>query len=212
MRMQSFQSERLRRLAPFLLLALFLQRLLQRLQKKAEQILQASEFNSREFAYVNLGAAEKSRRWMVDRFIELAKQFLKVTSWSIILGGGPQEKKHALEALKFLNNPRVMEVCSQPIRVNANIISRAQLMVTSDTGPMHIGFATKTPIVALFGTISRNSGPCDIPNHLFRIIKVDPVAEAVKNKKVNKYNFEGITVNMVWKQVEYMIAKNSSPL
>ena len=85
-------------------------------------------------------------------------------------------------------------------------------MVTSDTGPMHIGFAPKTPIVALFGTISRNSGPCDIPNHLFRIIKVDPVAKDAKDQKVNKYNFEGITVNMVWKQVEYMIAKNSSPL
>ena len=180
--------------------------------EKADQILQVPGFNSREFAYLNLGAAVESRRWMVDRFIELAKQFLKATSWSIILGGGPQEKKHALEALKFLNNPRVMEVCSQPIRVNANIISRAQLMVTSDTGPMHIGFATKTPVIALFGTISRNSGPCDIPNHLFRIIKIGPVAEAAKDQKVNKYNFEGITVNMVWKQVEYMITKNSSPL
>ena len=180
--------------------------------EKADQILQVPGFNSREYAYLNLGAAVESRRWRVNRFVELAEQILKVTSWSIILGGGPQEKSHALEAIKFLNNPRVIEVCSQPIRVNANIISRAQLMVTSDTGPMHIGFATKTPIVALFGTISRNSGPCDIPNHLFRIIKVDPVAEAVKNKKVNKYNFEGITVNMVWKQVEHMVAKNSSPL
>ena len=91
--------------------------------EKVDQILQIPGFNSREFAYLNLGAAAESRRWMVDRFIELAKQFLNATSWSIILGGGPQEKKHALEALKFLNNPRVMEVCSQPIRVNANIIS-----------------------------------------------------------------------------------------
>tara|TARA_Y100001960_G_scaffold119584_1_gene127986 strand:- start:98 stop:1099 length:1002 start_codon:yes stop_codon:yes gene_type:complete len=180
--------------------------------EKADQILQVPGFSSKEFAYLNLGAAVESRRWMVDRFIELAKRILETTSWSIILGGGPQENKRALEALKILNNPRVMEVCSQPIRVNANIISRAQLMVTSDTGPMHIGFATKTPIIALFGSISRNSGPCDIPNHLFRTISVDPMDEPVKNEKVNKYNFESITVNMVWNQVEDMIAKNSSPL
>ena len=96
-----------------------------------------------------------------------------------------------------------MEVCSQPIRVNSNIISKARLMVTSDTGPMHIGFATKTPIVALFGTISPiGSGPCDIPNHLCRIIKVDPAPEAAKKQNTKEFNFQGITTNMVWKQVE----------
>ena len=86
-------------------------------------------------------------------------------------------------------------------------------MVTSDTGPMHIGFATKTPIVALFGTISPiGSGPCNIPNHLCRIIKVDPAPEEAKKPNANEFNLQGITVNMVWKQVEEMITENSSPL
>ena len=179
--------------------------------KKAGEILQAAGFNSRNFAYFNLGAAEESRRWMVDRFIELSKRILKATSWSIVLGGGPQEKKRALAIFNYLKNPRVIEVCNHPIRVNANIISKARLMVTSDTGPMHIGFATKTPVVALFGTISRNSGPCNIPDHLCRIIKVDPSPEETKEPNANIFNFEGITVNMVWKKVEELIAENSSP-
>jgi ADP-heptose:LPS heptosyltransferase len=85
-------------------------------------------------------------------------------------------------------------------------------MVTSDTGPMHVGFAKKTPTVGLFGTISRNSGPCNIPDHLCRIIKVDPAKEEAKDLNVNKYNFEGITVNMVWKEVKEIITENSSPL
>ena len=37
------------------------------------------------------------------------------------------------------------------------------------------------------------------------------IIEEAKDQKVNKYNFEGITVNMVWKQVEELIAENSSP-
>ena len=81
--------------------------------KKANQILQTAGFNSMKFAYLNLGAAEESRRWMVDRFIELSKRILKATSWSIVFGGGPQEKRRALQTLNALNNPRVMEVCSQ---------------------------------------------------------------------------------------------------
>ena len=178
--------------------------------KKADQILEVSGFNSREFAYLNLGAALESRRWMVDRFIELAKRILETTSWSIILGGGPQEKKRALAIFNYLKIPRVMEVCSQPIIVNANIISKAKLIVTSDTGPMHVGFATKTPTIALFGTIPLfGSGPYKIPDHLYRIIKVEPKIENNKDTNVNKFNFQGITVDMVWKQVEEMISNFS---
>ena len=105
-----------------------------------------------------------------------------------------------------------MEVCSQPIRINSSIISKAKLMVTSDTGPMHIGFATKTPVVALFGTIPPvYSGPYNIPENLCRIITVESKLDKVKVSNLNKYNFSGITVNMVWKQVEEIIAENPYP-
>lgn len=180
--------------------------------KKSEQILQSNGFNHREFVYLNLGAAVESRRWMVDRFIELSQRFLQATSWSIILGGGPEEKKRALNILNHLNNNRVMEVCSQSLSTNASIISKAKLMVTSDTGPMHIGFAAKTPVVALFGTISPiGSGPYNIPENLYRIISAEPTRDTVKESNSNKFNFTGITVNMVWKQVEKMIAQNPDP-
>ena len=44
------------------------------------------------------------------------------------------------------------------------------------------------------------------------VIKVEPAPEEAKGPNVNEFNFAGITVNMVWKQVKEMIAKNSSPL
>ena len=73
-----------------------------------------------------------------------------------------------------LNTSRVVEVCDQPLMVDARIISKAGLMVTANTGPMHIGFAMKTPIVALFGTYCpTGSGPLEIPDHLCRVIKID---------------------------------------
>ena len=180
--------------------------------KKSEQVLRSNGFKYGEYVYLNLGAAKESRLWMVDRFIELAERLLQATSLGIILGGGPEQKKRALDIKNCLNNHRVIEVCSQPIRINAKIISKAKLMVTSDTGPMHIGFATKTPLVALFGTIPPiDSGPYNIPANLCRIITVKPKIDTVKISNSNKYNFTGITVNMVWKQVEKMITENPDP-
>jgi ADP-heptose:LPS heptosyltransferase len=178
---------------------------------QSQQILKAHGFS--QYVYLNLGAAIESRRWMVDRFIELANRILMTTSWNIVLGGGPDEKKRGRTILNQLNTSRVMEVCSQPIMVNASIISKAGLMVTSDTGPMHIGFAMKTPIVALFGTnCPISSGPFEIPDPLFRIIKIDLEGkDHVGQSDPGEFHIRSITVDQVWKQVKEMLAEKSSP-
>ncbi len=176
---------------------------------KSQQILKTNGFS--KYVYLNIGAAVESRRWMVDRFTELARRILNTTSWNIILGGGPNEKKRALTIMAQLNTSRVVEVCSQPILVNADIIAKASLMVTADTGPMHIGFAMKTHVVALFGTISpKGTGPYEIPDALCRIIKIDP-REYMKEPGPGEFYFRCITVDKVWEQVEKVLAENASP-
>ena len=178
---------------------------------KSQNFLQVHGFSPGKYVYLNLGAAVESRRWMVERFCELASRVLKTTSWNIVLGGGPNEKKRALNISKELNTARVVEVCSQSVMVNADIISKAGLMVTSDTGPMHIGFAVRTPIVALFGTISTmGSGPHEIPDYLWRIIKIEP-DEKNYTQDHGEFYFRSITVDQVWEQVEKMLTEKSSP-
>lgn len=180
---------------------------------QVQNYLQVHNFSVQKYIYLNLGAATESRRWMVDRFMELANRILRYTSLDIVLGGGPNEKEKALTILNQLNSTRAVEVCSQSIRVNAHIISQAKLMVTADTGPMHIGFAVETPVVALFGTISPiGSGPHEIPDHLCRVIQIDPNKEDCFEKSdPGKFHFRSITVDMVWAQVEKILADNFSP-
>ena len=179
---------------------------------RSQQFLKAHDFSSGKYIYLNLGAAVEGRRWMVVRFVELARLILKTTPWNIILGGGPNEKNRALTILNQLNTPRAIEVCSQPILVNAGIISKAKLMVTADTGPMHIGFSMKIPVVALFGTISPvTTGPYEIPNHLCRVITIDPEGgNGFDEADCGDFYFGSITVEQVWVQVEEMLAGNSS--
>ena len=180
---------------------------------KSQQFLDAHDFSPGKYVYLNLGGSVESKRWMVDRFMALAHRILKTTSWKIILGGGPADKKQGLTILNQLDTLRVMEVCSQPIMVNASIISKAGLMVTSDTGPMHIGFAMKTPTVALFGTYCPiSSGPFEIPDPLFRIIKIDLEGkDHVGQSDPGEFHIRSITVDQVWKQVKEMLAEKSSP-
>ena len=178
----------------------------------SQKLLKEFNFIKGEYVYLNLGASVERKRWMVERFKELASRILKATSWNIILGGGPNDKNRAQQIAKELNTTRVMDVCSQPLMVNAGIISKAGLMVTSDTGPMHIGFAMSTPIVALFGTISPlGSGPYDIPDHLFRVITIDPESkDYVEVQDPGDLYFRCITVDQVWGKVEEMLAEKTS--
>ena len=178
---------------------------------KSRQFLDAHDFSPGKYIYLNLGASVERKRWMADRFTELAKRILKTTPWKLILGGGPAEKKQSLNILNQLNSSRVVGVCSQPLIVNASIISKAGLMVTSDTGPMHIGLAMRTPVVALFGTISpKGTGPYEIPDHLCRIITIDLEGkEFVEELDPEKFHFGSITVDKVWEQVEKVLAENS---
>ena len=179
---------------------------------KSRQFLDAHDFSPGKYIYLNLGASVERKRWMVERFMELAKRILKKTSLNIILGGGgPEDKKRSLTILNQLNSSRVVGVCSQPLIVNASIISKARLMVTSDTGPMHIGFAMKTPIVALFGTYCPiSSGPLEIPDHLCRAITIDlERKDHVEQLDPGEFHLRSITVDKVWEQVEKVLAENS---
>ena len=76
----------------------------------------------------------------------------------------------------------------------------------------HLGFAMRTPVVALFGTISpKGTGPYEIPDHLCRIIKIDlEERDYVEESDPGEFHFRSITVDKVWEQVEKVLAGNSS--
>ena len=150
---------------------------------------------------------------MVERFSELASRILKKTPWNIMLGGGGSEDhKRSLAILSQLNSPRVSTDCRYSLMVSACIISQARLMVTTDTGPMHIGFAVRTPVVGLFGTFSpMSTGPYEIPDHLCRVITIKPEDQiSFDEEKLGESHFKGITVDRVSEQVEKMLAKSST--
>jgi ADP-heptose:LPS heptosyltransferase len=181
---------------------------------RSQEILKSHNFSPGKYVYLNLGASVEKRRWKVEHFIELASQILKKTSWNIMLGGGgTDDQKRSQAILNQLNSPRLSADCIHSLMVSASIISQAGLMVTSNTGAMHIGLSVKTPVVALFGTISpTGSGPYEIADHLCRVITINPEGQdSFDVENPGEYHIKSIPVNRVWEQVEKMLPNNSSP-
>ncbi|MDP6425999.1 MAG: glycosyltransferase family 9 protein [Dehalococcoidia bacterium] len=101
----------------------------------------------KEFIYLNIGG---SVPWPVNMCISLAKLILQNTSLAIVLGGGPEAVDRVASIEKQLDRQRVTRVTHRSLRANCALIAQARMLITPDSGPMHIGYALKIPTIALF--------------------------------------------------------------
>ena len=107
---------------------------------------------------INPGAAWPNKQWPPERFGAVAAAVARDFRWrSLVLWGpGEQEIAHRVVA-----ESRGAADCRrrQPLPISSGARG-ARLMVSGDTGPLHIAAAVDTPIVALYGpTHPERNGP-----------------------------------------------------
>ena len=119
----------------------------------------ASGFGSEGYAVINPGAAWPNKRWPPQRFGALAVQIRERIGVRSLVLWGPGEEDIA--SLVVGASRGAAELAPQTTIVDVFAIARrAKLMVSGDTGPLHIAAAVGTPVVALFGpTFAERNGP-----------------------------------------------------
>ena len=90
-------------------------------------------------------------------FYSLTNLILKETSFNIVFGGNKKEIK-ILKALNLPDSDRIFVALGLPVINYAYLLSRASLLVSNNTGPMHIGYAVNTPTIGIFQNV-RNGHP-----------------------------------------------------
>jgi len=99
---------------------------------------------------IHAGATWPAKRWLPERFAELADTLRSRLGAKVILTAGPGDAdavaavdRHAVSA------PSVLNVL--PLRQLAGVISCCNVFISNDAGPMHIAAALGVPTVGLFG-------------------------------------------------------------
>ena len=111
------------------------------------------------FALLNPGAAWPNKRWPPDRFGAVAAFLRDVRGLRSLVLWGPGEAPLA-HAVVEASNGAALLAPPTGIRDLLELSRAAPLMISGDTGPLHIAAAAGTPIVALFGpTDPRRNGP-----------------------------------------------------
>lgn len=135
------------------------------LSKKFEnQVHKIYEKENCNYIGFQLGAQDTYKIWPIEKFIALAKEIFKTTTNTkiVLLGATSLEKEMAHKLEISINNDKsiINMVGKSAIDELPSLINGLDLLVTNDTGAMHMAIALKVPTVPLFGpTDSKIYGP-----------------------------------------------------
>lgn len=111
------------------------------------------------YALLNPGAAWPNKRWPPSRFADVAVALRERHNLVSVILWGPQERELAEEAVQRAQGAALLAPQTSITDIVA-LARGASVMVSGDTGPMHIGAAVGTPIVGLYGpTRPERNGP-----------------------------------------------------
>lgn len=110
-----------------------------------------------------------TKNWPPERFSGVARALQERAGASIVLVGGPEDASACAAMASAVPGVRNLAGCTRLVELGG-LLAAMDLVVTVDTGPMHMAAAVDTPVLALFGaTDPLRTGPYG-PRH--RVLSV----------------------------------------
>ena len=101
----------------------------------------------------------ETKHWRNERFARVADQLL-AKGMAVVFSGGPQDVRGIEEIRAAMAGKAVSLAGRTTLKELAALYERVEVLITTDTGPMHLAAAAGAPVVALFGpTAPWRTGP-----------------------------------------------------
>ncbi len=175
----------------------------ERHDKEAVSLLKEFDIEEgEEFVAIAPSARWLTKRWPAERFIEIANRINGVRLKTVFIGTKDEEVVLAEHIDKLIL--RNLAFGRTSIKGLAALLKRARLLVTNDSGPMHIAAAVGTPAAALFGpTDPVRTGPY---GRMHRVITAGvECAPCLKRECESVRCLTGISVDAVFDEVKAML-------
>jgi len=112
-----------------------------------------------------------AKRWPASQYASLAKMLQKKAPLNLLIIGSKAERELALAITASLKKKPVDLAGKTSLRMLTAIMSLADVVVSNDSGPMHMSNALGIPVIALFGpTVPAATQPFQQP---YTLIKKD---------------------------------------
>lgn len=109
---------------------------------------------------LNPGAGRPDKRWPLDHFRELARRLMDEGAAPVLVVWGPDDLAAARGIVDGTGRPRALLAPPTSLTELAALLRRASVVVSADTGPLHLAAALGTRCVGLYGPTSAvRNGP-----------------------------------------------------
>ena len=108
--------------------------------------------SSRGLIIMAIGASYPKKRWPVSSWIQFSRLAISKGYRLAMVGDGKDEERAAYEIEKALRTSSIINAVGKlSLSELVEAVSRGDIVLSGDTGPMHIGRALGLPVVAMFG-------------------------------------------------------------
>lgn len=134
------------------------------LQDKAKSsveamLTQASIPSTHRLVTIHPSASCPSKRWLPERFAQVADRLIEEQGVSVCIVAAATELVHAEAVKRAMRRDAVMLAGKLSVAELTACLVRSELLVSNDSGPVHIAAAVGTAVVDIFGRNQRGLSP-----------------------------------------------------
>jgi lipopolysaccharide heptosyltransferase II len=117
-----------------------------------ESVKKKVKLPNKKFIVIHPGSGGPLKLWSNEGFAQVGDYIIKKYKAEVVLTGSPDEAYLANDIERFMSFKPLNLAGKTSLLELAEIIRRAKIFISPDSGPMHMAVAVKTPTIELFGT------------------------------------------------------------
>ena len=127
---------------------------------------------------IHAGVSEKKREYPITKWAEAARKLIDEKDYQIILTGSSAEKRLTDELAGLIGKGSFSAGGLFDLGEYIRLVRQAQVMLSVNTGTVHIAAAVVTPVIVLYAQTNPQHTPWNVANRVLQF----PVAEGLRSK------------------------------
>lgn len=167
------------------------------------------------YLLLNPGASKPERNWPLERNIGFARAAMERHGLRVVLCGGPSENERAAAVQIAAAVPGVVDLAGQTdLPKLFALIAAARVLVSPDSGPVHIARAFEVPVIGLYASARpQKTGPWKAleftvdayPEAVRQLLQKDPALVSWDTRMRDARAMDLITVDAVLAKLQQVL-------
>ncbi|MBD3181375.1 hypothetical protein GF312_03725 [Candidatus Poribacteria bacterium] len=175
--------------------------------KSTDKILGLNEDTYKTIITIHPGSPIIFKRWSIDNYIKLSHRLYEKYRSRLVFIGVKEEEKIVEGIVSHLERCDTINLCGKTsLSQLIAVLSKSDIFIGNDSGPMHLASACGTKTIGLFGPSSpKRFGPYGDNSYSLRMEKKCPPCMGVKCKYPGYRCIDNISVEDVMRKIDDII-------